>query len=197
MEKNCESNHNTINRRASRIKHALYSWIHIILFIYSEYLKYFPLFRKFPPYLWDFFSNTKRSIWRLQNSHQLSKQTTQTWTEERWEKNKENSCWNCVIIFKCDFQKQKDFWQDYQKFFGEKLPPCFVSLLRESGYNLMSTLSGFRTNDIAGIEDRLKYLIQSFKCCNANTYQRQEIFQFLPAHRNLLVNMPEIQLMKQ
>lgn len=64
----------------------------------------------------------------------------------------------------------------------------------------MSTLNGFRTNDIAGIKDhinRLKYLIQSFKCCNANTYQRQEIFQFLPAHRNLLVSMPEIQLMKQ
>lgn len=36
----------------------------------------------------------------------------------------------------------------------------------------------------------MKELINSLECCNAATYQGQEQFKFLPAHRRLLMNIP-------
>lgn len=56
--------------------------------------------------------------------------------------------------------------------------------------------------DVNLIEDHtnknLRYLIDSFECCNANTYKKQTEFRFLPGHRNFVLRLPaEIQKMKE
>lgn len=108
-----------------------------------------------------------------------------------------------MIFFSLQFvQRDKDFWQQYEKFFGEKLPPCVVTILRECGYTLMSTLSDFKPENLAELEEhihqQLRPVIENFKCCNAETYKKQQKFQFLPAHRNLIIGLPsKIQTMKE
>lgn len=65
----------------------------------------------------------------------------------------------------------------------------------------MSTLSDFRPENLDEIEihidQHLKEIVESLQCCNATTYQRQHAFKCLPAHRNLILNLPaKIQTMK-
>lgn len=48
------------------------------------------------------------------------------------------------------------------------------------------------------IDQNLKVLIQNLQCCNAQTYKNQQQFRFLPAHRNLIKNLPsKIRMMKE
>lgn len=95
----------------------------------------------------------------------------------------------------------KDFWQQYEKKFGEKLPQCVVKLLSECGYNLMSTINDIRAEHIDDIEmfieQNFRGVIDGLNCCNASTYQNQNQFKFLPAYRNLILGLPaKIQAMK-
>lgn len=81
------------------------------------------------------------------------------------------------------------------------MPRCVVRLLSECGYNLISTINDIRAehiNDIElFIEQNLKEVIDGLNCCNASTYQNQNQFKFLPAHRNLILGLPaKIQAMK-
>ena len=66
----------------------------------------------------------------------------------------------------------------------------------------MSTLSDFKSENLAELEEhineQLRPVIENFKCCNAETYKKQHKFQFLPAHRNLIIGLPsKIQTMKE
>lgn len=99
-------------------------------------------------------------------------------------------------------QRDKDFWQQYEKFFDEKLPPCVVTILRECGYTLMSTLTDFKSENLPELEEhihgQLRTVIENFQCCNAETYKKQQKFQFLPAHRNLIIGLlSKIRAMKE
>lgn len=66
----------------------------------------------------------------------------------------------------------------------------------------MSTVIDLKADDVPGLEthidQNLKVLIDTFQCCNAETYKNQAQFQFLPAHRSLIYNLPsKIQTMKE
>lgn len=77
-----------------------------------------------------------------------------------------------------------------------------VTLLKECGYNLDSTLSDFNIENVheceSYIDQNLRGLIDQLICCNSETYQNQTVFKFLPAHRNFLLGLSaKIKLMKQ
>lgn len=90
----------------------------------------------------------------------------------------------------------------FEKFIGEKCPPCVVSILNENGYSCSATVGMIDAAALGEIEsdtnNNLRELIENFSCCNAETYKRQQVFKFLPGHRNFILKLPiEIQKMKQ
>ena len=94
-----------------------------------------------------------------------------------------------------------DFWKNFEDKVGEKFPPCVVELLKECGYNETSTLSELSKEIIVElenyIENNLKHVVANLKCCNSHTYLRQNVFKFLPAHKNFILSLKgRIDLMK-
>lgn len=99
-----------------------------------------------------------------------------------------------IFLFGCFIQSNiMDFWQQFENCPGQKFPPCVIKLLKECGYNSFSTIIEFSETDVEYMEqfinENLKYVLTDLKCCNAISYQKQTKFKFLPAHRNLILNL--------
>lgn len=86
-----------------------------------------------------------------------------------------------------------DFWKKFEDIIGEKFPPCVVTLLKECGYNEISTLSVLPSENVDElenyIEQNLKHVVAELKCCNSSTYLSQNVFKFVPAHKNFILNI--------
>lgn len=80
-----------------------------------------------------------------------------------------------------------------EKFNREKMPACLKSLLTSSGYNTLFSLCKLDIGKIREIEQyigRNRKLLDNLKCCFAKEYQEQAEFEFLPGHKNILLNIP-------
>lgn len=80
-----------------------------------------------------------------------------------------------------------------EKLNGEKLPECVKFLLTKSAYNTIATLREINEDKLLNIEtflDGRKDYIAALNCCYHDHYQSLEVFEFLPGHKDLILNMP-------
>lgn len=86
-----------------------------------------------------------------------------------------------------------DFWNSFEKFFGEKFPPCLIKLLLECGYSCSATIQEMSSEDINDIElyieENLKHIVEDLECCHSDAYRNQKKFRFLPAHRKFVQSL--------
>lgn len=73
--------------------------------------------------------------------------------------------------------------------------------MKENGYTSSSIVADITLDDLVRIEQYTdqfyRDLIDSLDCCNAQTYQKQNVFRFLPGHRSFVLRLPiEVQKMK-
>lgn len=73
-------------------------------------------------------------------------------------------------------------------------PSCFKSLLRHAAYDSKSSCLLLDEETLANMEEYIthtgKEVISRLNCCNAEKYQSQDRFRFLPGHRSLILSMP-------
>lgn len=81
------------------------------------------------------------------------------------------------------------------KFNKCKIPECVKCILRYAAFDTACSLSGLDANAISFIENYVnesnKSVIQQLTCCNAEKYQNQVNFHFLPGHQSILLKIPE------
>lgn len=86
-----------------------------------------------------------------------------------------------------------DFWNRFEQFFGEKIPPCLMKLLFECGYSCSATIRDISSEDINDmelyIEENLNHIVKSIECCHSDAYRNQKKFRFLPAHRKFIQSL--------
>lgn len=68
-------------------------------------------------------------------------------------------------------------------------------ILKQCGYNNFANVADLNSETITEIEqyfnDNSKYVLKSLECSHSETYNKQEVFKFLPGHRKLIPNFPK------
>lgn len=95
-----------------------------------------------------------------------------------------------------------DIFEKLEKFSKNKIPECIKSILKFAAFDTACSLSSLDEAAISSIENYVdqseKSIINQLVCCNADKYQGQSHFHFLPGHRTILRSIPElIKQMKQ
>lgn len=88
-------------------------------------------------------------------------------------------------------------WADLENFNRIEMPMCLKVLLSKCGYDTMLSLKYICEKSITEIEEH----IQKYKnkiLADENhmdeclyDYKQQDVFQFLPGHRNILLDLPQ------
>lgn len=80
-------------------------------------------------------------------------------------------------------------------FFGEEFPECVEKILFVCGYDTIASLRNVNINSILEIERQTRLYfrgtIHRLTCCHSEFYKEQNKFEFLPGHRELILEMPE------
>lgn len=72
---------------------------------------------------------------------------------------------------------------------GEPVPDCLKIILTSSGYNTRLSLCEISMKNISRIEKAINDssgIVQSIKCCYADVYNNQDVFELLPGHISFL-----------
>lgn len=85
-------------------------------------------------------------------------------------------------------------WSKLERLNREKVPACLKSLLLASGFNTLLSLSNINIEIIREVEtyiNKNRCHLDKLNCCFAKEYREQTHFEFLPGHKNILLNIPE------
>lgn len=85
-------------------------------------------------------------------------------------------------------------WSDFENYNQCEVPMCLKVLLWKCGYDTILSLKYMCEEKVVEMENHIqkyreKILIDSDECLSG--YKYQEIFHFLPGHRNILLDLPQ------
>lgn len=111
-----------------------------------------------------------------------------------------NDCW-LIVFFVSKAKSLSKAINALEKFNKEKYPPCVKHLLVESGFNTLMALEKIGDAELAKIEEHINMrpeLLNDLQCCYSNIYRSQNVFQFLPGHKSMILSMKnQIQQLKE
>lgn len=84
----------------------------------------------------------------------------------------------------------------HQKRYKSKFPSCIKALLISGAYDLGSSLSKLNESKIHSLEEHLNVnggeTIDGLNCCYSNEYKSMEKFSFLPGHKSIILDIPNM-----
>lgn len=93
-------------------------------------------------------------------------------------------------------EKVKCEWAKLEQYIGFEVPICLKILLWKSGFDSMFSVNQLCENNIKEMENfiqtnRTQILTLLNEANDMREYENQKKFQFLPGHRNILLDLPE------
>lgn len=86
-------------------------------------------------------------------------------------------------------------WKTLENLCGREIPQCIQQILTASGFDNEISFECFNESNIIGVEQyvnkHLRSTINSLTCCYSTFYKAQKVFEFLPGHRNLILQLVE------
>lgn len=84
-----------------------------------------------------------------------------------------------------DFSKINNLFEEHE------IPECVKKILIVCGYDTIASLRNLKYGSILAIERHMRLYfhetIQELTCCHSNFYKQQNQFEFLPGHRELIL----------
>lgn len=87
---------------------------------------------------------------------------------------------------------------DLENFCGQKVPECLKFILWKSGYDSVISIKRISEEKITKIEQHIqkkrKVILSQLDDADDTTvieYKKQEVFEFLPGHRDILLDLPK------
>lgn len=91
-------------------------------------------------------------------------------------------------------------WAELESNMGEDIPSCIKTILKLSGFDTKMSLRRIKSETIEEIEQFVNsYANEDVRkyTCSHSKYYNQNLFKFLPAHRLLLLDLPNFCLNNQ
>lgn len=102
------------------------------------------------------------------------------------------------FIFIIKMEMNEIDWDEFEKFIGERIPPCIKTVLNLCGFNTFISIAEINNHSIIGIEEfvssHFATQIAQLECCHAAYYKSQMSrgqFKFLPGHELLVLVLPK------
>lgn len=106
-----------------------------------------------------------------------------------------NKLYLCCLKNICLFQSVwKKIEKSHKQWSKEKFPPCIKTILANAGYNTFISSSAIDEAKIKEIERHIqlnKHHLNELNCCYSEEYKGFEVFQFLPGHKTILMDLPK------
>lgn len=87
------------------------------------------------------------------------------------------------------------FWSKVEKLTDDSIPICVRKILTRCGYDTIISIKNITVESVVQIENHINVyardLIQTLDCCHHEFYKGQDIFKFLPGHRDLILSLPK------
>lgn len=89
----------------------------------------------------------------------------------------------------------QSLWKKLEQFKNTEFPACVKSLLTNAGYDTIMSLTSLDEAKIQQIEvffNANKYYINKLQCCYSDHYKQLEVFEFLPGHKTLILELSNL-----
>lgn len=87
------------------------------------------------------------------------------------------------------------FWSKIEELIGDPIPICVKKIITACGYSAIFSIKNITLESVEQIENHVNVyardLIQKLDCCHHEFYKDQDVFKFLPGHRDLILTLPK------
>lgn len=94
-------------------------------------------------------------------------------------------------------QKMENEWSNLENYMGFEVPICLKFLLWKSGYDTLLSVKQIREESVKEIEKHIQMqrnkilpMLDEINVREFTEYKKQKEFEFLPGHRNILLDLP-------
>lgn len=86
------------------------------------------------------------------------------------------------------------FWSKVEELTGDSIPICVKKILTKCGFNSVFSVKNITPESVVQIEKHINLhgldLIQTLDCCHHEYYKGQNVFKFLPGHKDVILSLP-------